>query len=809
MEYGHFDDPAREYVITRPDTPWPWMNYLGCEEFFSLVSNAAGGYSFYKDARMRRLTRYRYNDVPQDGTGRWFYVKDGETVWNPGWRPTRTPLDSYECRHGLGYTRIRGSKAGIEAELLLFVPLGATCEIQRLTLRNTTGGRRHLSLFSLTEFCLWNALDDMTNFQRNFSTGEVVVDGSTIYNVTEHRERRDHFSFYHVDAPTAGFETDRAAFTGPHAGYAAPEAVARGRLAGTVASGWSPIASHWIELDLGPGEERGFTFMLGYVENPAAEKWSAPGRINTARAKALIARFDSPGKVEAELARLARHWEDLLGRYTVQSSEPRLDRMVNVWNQYQCMATFNLARSASFFESGIGRGIGFRDTNQDSLGCMHQVPERVRQRLVDVASTQFEDGSAYHQFQPLTKRGNADAGSNFNDDPLWLILATAAYVKETGDMAFLEEPVPFNHDPSKARPLFDHLQQSFRHVTDNLGPHGLPLIGGADWNDCLNLNCFSTDPNQTFQTTLGKDGRTAESVLIAGMFVFIGREYVEICRRTGREAEAREALRAIAAMETAVLAHGWDGEWFLRAYDDFGAKIGSKECRDGKIFIESNGFCSMAGIGAERGFPRAALDSVKEHLDTPYGIELFTPPYREYHVELGEISSYPPGYKENGGIFCHSNPWVVIAECIAGRADQAFEYYRQTSPGFREAPQELYRLEPYVYAQMVASRPAPRYGEAKNSWLTGTAAWTFVALSQWILGVRPDWEGLRIEPRLPKGITEARIQRRFRGCTYSITVRNAGRPAASRTFLVDGAPSPTTVVPPGPAGSTRGVLIEM
>ncbi len=809
MAYGHFNDQSKEYVITRPDTPWPWINYLGSEEFFSLVSNTAGGYSFYKDARFRRLTRYRYNDVPLDTNGRWFYIKDGDVVWNPGWRPTQTKLDSYECRHGAGYTRLVSRKDGVEADLLLFVPLGASCEVQLLTLRNLSRKAKRLELFSFVEFCLWNALDDMTNFQRNFSTGEVEVEGGAIFHKTEYRERRDHYSFYWVNAPIAGFETDRESFTGRYCSFQMPEAVRKGKLCSGIASGWSPIASHQISATMKPGEERSFVFLLGYVENPDAEKWSSPGVINKSRARALMERFDTTSKVEAEFARLAAYWNDLFSRYSVSSSDEKLDRMVSLWNQYQCMTTFNMARSASYFESGIGRGIGFRDTNQDVLGCMHQIPSRVRERILDVAATQFEDGGAYHQFQPLTKQGNSDIGGDFNDDPLWLILSTSAYIKETGDWAILDERVPFDHRPEMAAPLFEHLKRSFSHVVNNLGPHGLPLIGRADWNDCLNLNCFSTDPNDSFQTATARDGRTAESVMIAGMFVFIGAEYVELCRRTGHSQEAAEAERHIEAMRQTVLKHGWDGKWYLRAYDDNGKKVGSSECRDGKIYIESNGFCAMAGIGKESGYPIQALDAVKEHLDTPYGIMILDPPYRDYHLELGEISSYPPGYKENGGVFCHNNPWIMIAECIGGRSERAFEYYSKISPAYLEAEdQELHRMEPYVYSQMVAGKAAPRKGEAKNSWLTGTAAWNFVAVSQWILGVRPDYDGLRIEPCLPRHIGEAEIKRTFRGCLYTITVRNTGKPLAAQRLVVDGKPFDSSVVPPAANGAGRQVVVE-
>jgi cellobiose phosphorylase len=807
MSYGHFDDAAREYVITRPDTPWPWINYLGSDDFFSLVSNAGGGYSFYRDARLRRLTRYRYNDVPLDSNGRLFYVKDGDTVWNPGWRPTRSPLDSYECRHGMGYTRLRSAKNGISAGVLFFVPVDANCEVQRIVLKNTSGKRKSLKLFAMTEFCLWNALDDMTNFQRNLSTGEVVIDPGVVYHVTEYRERRNHFAFYAVNVPVTSFETDRQAFTGAYGGFDRPEAVLQGKLTDGTASGWSPIAAFHFDVDLAPGEEKSFLFVLGYVENPEGEKWEAPGRINRKRADAMRARFDTDVKVDAALAALRARWDDLLGRFTVSSGDVKVDRMVNIWNQYQCMITCNLARSASYFESGIGRGIGFRDTSQDLLGCAHQVPDRVRQRLFDVASTQFEDGGAWHQYQPLTKRGNADVGGGFNDDPLWLILGVAGYLKETGDWAFLDEKVPYDNSATKSGTLFEHLKRSFDHVTANRGPHGLPLIGRADWNDCLNLNCFSTDPNESFQTTTAKDGRTAESVLIAGMFVLIGRDYAEICRRAGHAEEARAAEAAVAQMRAATLAHGWDGEWFLRAYDDAGGKVGSRTCEDGQIFIESNAFCAMAEIGAESGLPVMALDAVQKRLGTQHGIVLLDPPYRGYHVELGEVSSYPPGYKENGGVFCHNNPWIMIAECMAGRPDRAFDYYRKISPAFRESLQDLHKMEPYVYSQMIAGKGSTRHGEAKNSWLTGTAAWNFIAVSQWILGVRPDWDGLRIEPCLPRSFTSLEITRKFRGCTYRISIRNTGN-GRGRKLFVHGSPHVSSVVAAGAPGTELQVVVE-
>lgn len=809
MRFGHFDDKNREYVIETPETPYPWINYLGNTKFFSIISNTAGGYAFYMDARLRRLIRYRYNDVPLDNNGRFFYIKDGETVWNPGWKPCRTPLDSYECRHGFGYTKIKGTKNGVTADVLFMVPNGENAEIQQITLTNTGKVKKTISLVSYVEWCLYNAQDDTTNFQRNFSTGEVEIDGSTIYHKTEYRERRNHYAFYSVNVPVDGFDTDRESFLGLNNGYDAPRTVVSGKSNDSVADGWSPVASHRINVTLEPGESKIFIFILGYIENIPGEKWGKKPEsgllqtnpemrvINKAQAVALQKRFASPESVQTAFDELKSFWTDMLSNFILQTGDEKLDRMA-VWNQYQCVVTYNFARSASYFESGIGRGIGFRDTSQDMLGVVHQLPQnRLRERLYDVAATQFEDGSAYHQFQPLTKRGNADIGSNFNDDPLWLILGVSGYIKETGDTEFLQEQVPFDNNTANTATMFEHLKRSFRYITTHTGPHGLPLIGRADWNDCLNLNCFSNDPNDSFQTCTNKDGGNAESVMIAQMFVYVAPDYAAMCRIMGDEQEAIFAEQAAQAMTDKICTAGWDGEWYLRAYDDAGNKIGSHECEDGKIFIETQGFGAMAQIGAENRFPEKALNSVKKYLDTKYGIVILDPPYRDYHIELGEVSSYPPGYKENGGIFCHNNPWVVIGEIKTGRPERAWEYYTKIAPAFLEDISETHRLEPYVYAQMIAGKAARRHGEAKNSWLTGTAAWNFVALSQWICGIRSEYEGLRIEPRLPAHIKNAVITRKFRGCTYTIHVENKNPARKISLAVVNG------------EGSVNGTLVQV
>ncbi len=773
MKFGYFDDTNREYVITNPETPWPWINYLGNEDFFSLISNTAGGYSFYKDAKFRRITRYRYNNVPMDNGGRYFYLKDGETIWSPGWKPCKTPLDSYECRHGMNYTTITGTKNGIEAEVVFFVPLKTWAEIQKVKLTNTTTEVKKIKLFSFAEWALWNAATDMENFQRNFSTGEVEIDGSTLYHKTEYKERRNHYAYYSVNTPIDGYDTDRESFMGLYNGFHEPKAVLEGKAQMSEAHGWSPIASHFIEVELQPGESKDFIFVLGYVENDEEDKWESKNIINKTKAKATLAKFDTVEKVEAALAEMRTYWDGLLNIYTLQSGDEKLDRMVNIWNQYQCMITFNFSRSASFFESGIGRGMGFRDSNQDLIGFVHQIPERARERIIDIASTQYPDGGCYHQYQPLTKRGNNDIGGGFNDDPMWLILGVTSYIKETGDFSILDEMVPFDNDMSVAKSLFDHLTISFDHVVNNLGPHGLPLIGRADWNDCLNLNCFSNDPNESFQTTENKtEGSKAESLMIAGLFVVYGHDYIELCRVLGKNDEADRAQKLVNSMIDAVKEHGWDGEWYLRAYDFYGNKVGSKENEEAKIFIESQGWCTMAEIGKDDGMVEKALDSVKEHLDCEYGIVLNNPAFTKYVVEYGEISTYPPGYKENAGIFCHNNPWVMIGETKIGRGDRAWEYFKKICPAYLEDISELHKTEPYVYAQMVAGKDAFKPGEAKNSWLTGTAAWNYYTITQYILGIRPGFNGLEIDPCIPSDWKEFSVTRRFRGAEYQIKIKN-------------------------------------
>jgi cellobiose phosphorylase len=791
MRYGYFDDDHREYVITRPDTPLPWINYLGCQAFFGLISGTAGGYCFYRDARLRRVTRYRYNNVPLDQSGRYIYLRDDNSgeFWSPSWQPACRELEDYQCRHGMGYSIIGARYHGIEARTRYFVPLDENLEIWQLSITNRRSTPAALSAFSSIEFCLWDAQDDATNFQRNFSIGEVEVEPGIVYHKTEYRERRNHFAYFACSAPVCGFDTQREAFLGPYRGWDRPLAVERGASSNSIAHGWAPMGSHHVRLQLEPGETRRIIFLLGYHENPDERKFDPPGSqtIDKGTVRPVIAKYLDPANVEASFENLRSYWCGLMSICQVDTPDVHTNRMVNIWNPCQSMATFNLSRSASFFESGIGRGLGFRDSNQDLLGFVHMAPARARERILDLAATQLATGGAYHQYQPLTKRGNNDVGSNFNDDPHWLIVGVDAYLKETGDWSILDEPVPYDNQPGTEQPLYEHLQRSFRYTLERLGPHNLPLIGRADWNDCLNLNCFSDTPGQSFQTTTNKDGKVAESVFIAALFVLAGRYLAAIAAHRGLEGESAACLAEVSRMERTIRDHGWDGKWFLRAYDDFGRKVGSQECEEGKIFIEPQGFAVLAGVGLEDGRAATALDSVRDLLATEHGIVLQQPAFSHYYLHLGEISSYPPGYKENAGIFCHNNPWVMIAEARLGHGDRAHDYYLRINPSAREHMGEVHRSEPYVYPQMIAGRDAPTYGEAKNSWLTGTAAWNYYAITQWILGIRPTYDGLEIAPVMPASWPGFRATRKFRGATYHITVQRTG--SGNRVSLVvDGVP---------------------
>jgi len=786
MKFGHFDDKNREYVIETPHTPLPWINYLGVNDFHSLISNTCGGYSFYKDAKLRRITRYRYNNVPRDISGRFFYINDKGTIWSPAYLPCKTALDSYTCRHGLSYSIFESSKNGLASRITCFVPLNDNCEINKVELTNTTGREKKFSFYSAVEFCLYNAVDDANNYQRNLNLAEVEIDNNTIYHKTEYRERRNHYAFYYSSRKHDGFDTSRDEFLGLENGWDQPVCVLKKTSKDSIVHDYYPIGCHRFELTLKPHESKTIIFILGYVENPEDKKWESKDVINKVKAKAIIEKYKSVKNVDKALNDLKKYWDGLLDAFNVKSNIVKFDRMANIWNQYQCMNTYLMSRSASYYETGTGRGMGFRDSCQDLLGFVHLIPDKAKERIIDIASIQFTDGSTYHQYQPLTKCGNADVGSGFNDDPLWLVAATVAYIKETGDTKILDIPTPFDNKKGSEKSLYDHLLISLNHTIDNLGPHGLPLIGRADWNDCLNLNCFSKTDGESFQTVENNDTHIAESVFIAGMFVKYGKEFVELANHLGKKDDAKHIQEYVDSIEKATIKYGfdYDGGWFKRAYDAYGHEVGSSKCEEGKIFIEPQGFCTMAGIGKDLGLGKKALEASKKYLYDDWGAELLNPPYSAYHLELGEISSYPEGVKENGAVFNHNNPWLTLAFCEEGEAEDAFDLYKRNAPSFIEDKSEIHKTEPYVYSQMIAGRYSPCYGQAKNSWLTGSATWSFVALSEGILGIKPQFDGLEIKPCLSKEFKEVKIKRKFRNCSFDIDIINKG--IGNETLTVNG-----------------------
>jgi cellobiose phosphorylase len=746
--------------------------------------------------------------------GRYLYLRDNASgeFWSPTWMPTRKPLDEYSCRHGMGYTRISSTCQDVRAEVCYFVPPGAPLEIWDVRVQNLAKEEKSLSLFSSVEFALWNALDDSTNFQRNLNIGELEVKDSVIYHKTEYRERRNHFAFFACSEPLAGFETQREAFLGAYCGWESPCDVVMDETNDSLHVGGAPVGVHHLRLNLAPGEEKRVIFLLGYHENPVDKKFSPPRsqKINKRTVLPIIKHYLKPAVVDSAFEQLRAIWDDLLSVVHTETPNPHVDRMVNIWNAYQCMVTFNLSRSASYFESGIGRGMGFRDSNQDLLGFVQMIPDRARQRILDLAATQLETGGAYHQYQPLTKRGNDAVGGNFNDDPAWLVLSTAAYLKETADWSILDEQVPFDNKPGTEVGLLEHLKRSLQYTLDNLGPHGLPLIGRADWNDCLNLNTFSSKPGESFQTATAQDGKVAESVVIAALFTLAVRELAQIMAHMEQPEEAKKLEDLAAEMTAKTRRYGWDGAWFLRAYNHFGKEVGSKVCKEGRIFIEPQGLCTMAGIGVEDGLAATALKSVGKYLATQHGVVLLQPAYTHYQIELGEISSYPPGNKENASIFCHTNPWIMIAEAILGHGEQALDYYLRINPSAREAISEVHQCEPYCYAQTIAGKDADNFGAARNSWLTGTAAWNMVAVTQWILGIRPEYDGLRIDPCIPPSWDGFQIRRKFRGATYEIRVINPDHGSKGVASLtLDGMAQTGNLIPCHSDGETHHIEVRL
>ena len=766
MKYGFFDDKNREYVITRPDTPLPWINYLGVDKYCGLMSNTAGGYSFYGDAAQRRILRYRYNNVPSDRPGRYIYIRDNdkEDYWSASWQPTNKDLKKYkyECRHGLSYTKIKAEYSQIQSEATYFVPVGAAHEIWRIKLKNNSSKPRKMSLFTYVEFCLWDAMNDMTDFQYNLNIGRTEFKNNAMYHTTLYNMHKHQFAYFWADKKVASYDGVRQDFTGPYRGEANPIAVERGKCSNTLAVGWAPFGGLHINVNLKAKEEKEVTFVLGYCDDMGKEE-------------KVFEKYSKKGAVDQELKTLAGYWENNLQKYQCETPDPTVNSMVNVWNQYQCMTTFNWSRSASYYEAGGERGMGFRDSNQDTLGFVHMIPNKVHDRLVDIASVQFPEGRAHHGYSPLTKKGSREG---YGDDHLWLVQAVHNYIKETGDIRFLDEIVPYN-DGSKGK-MYEHIQKAVEYSWNNTGYHGLPKAGFADWTDCLNLS--------------GPKGMGV-SVMIACQFVLGANLLSELAQRSGRVLDVEKYKNMADEMKDRINKKAWDGEWYLRAFDDNGTPVGTNESKEAKIWLESNTWAVMTGV-AEGDRAEITLDSIKKHLDTKYCIVLFDPALSEYHPELGNDSVFPGGLKENAAIFCHTNPWAMVAEAMTGRAANAFKYWKTIAPAANNEIADKHWTEPYVYSQMIAGKAHKDFGQAKNSWLTGTAAWNIVAISQYILGIRETFDGLMIDPCIPSSWKGFTVSREFRGTKYNFTVKNPSKASKGiKKMSVDGKEIKGNIVP--------------
>jgi cellobiose phosphorylase len=784
LEYGYFSKDYREYVITRPDTPTPWINYLGNSEYCAMISNTAGGYSFHKDPRNRRITRYRYNNIPTDRPGRYIYIRDSKTgkYWSPTWQPTLTKLDSYECRHGLGYTKISSSGHGIESNVTYFVPVDHNLEIWILTLKNTSSGDVYLKIFSYCEFCLWDAPRDQNDLQSIQFVGiSRYNEGAILYHFFDESTG---YAFFASSEKIESHDCNRESFIGKYRDESNPEAVEIGECFRSEAIGGNPIAATCSSISLQPMESK----TIIYVQGVAKEK---------SEAKSLIQKFIDKGNLDNEFQKLREHWSSYLSKMNVETEDSDFDTMVNVWNQYQCRVTFDWSRYVSFYETGIGRGMGFRDCCQDILGVVHAFPKRVRQRIIDLAKVQFENGRVYHIYFPLTGEGGFPYYVKkdmpfFSDDHLWLILAVTEYVKETGDFSIIGEEVGFVDGPATS--VYKHMQRSISFAQSKMGDHSLPLLGTADWNDPLSI----PGPNNA-----------AESVFAAMLLHKALLELAELSNESGMSREAQEYSDLAERTKNHLNKITWDGNWYIRAFDDSGEPIGSKKCEEGKMYLNTQSWSVLSGIAVD-GRGQRSMDSVKEYLDTKHGLALLAPTYSRYYSEIGALTSYAPGLKENGSIWSHANAWAIVAECMLGRGNQAYEYYRKLTPPAKNKIAEIQKSEPYVYAQTIAGADHASFGEAKQSWLTGTAAWMMKAATNWIIGVRPQYHGLLVDPCVPTSWRSFRMTRQFRDTIYDVAFSNPnGVSKGIESIHVDGKPFKTNLLPAFSDGKTHKISITM
>ncbi len=793
MQYGHFDDERKEYVIERPDTPRSWSNYLGSTEYGAIITGNAGGYSFYRSAAQGRFTRLMFNAIPMDQPGRYFYIRDRASgdYWSASWQPVGKDLEDYRstCRHGTAYTVIESEYEGIQSESTYFVPLGRNFEIWLLKLINRSERPRELSVFTYLEYTNeWVMQQDLLNLQyTQYIVRVQPVDGMLEHSINrslpadpEDFQNRDQgrWTFLAlVGADMMGYETDRDAFLGPYRTYADPLCVERGECSGSEAYGDNACGTVQTDLELAPGESREFMVLLG------VGKASEAGR-------RAVEEFDSTQKARAALQEVKQWWHERLGALTCRTPDAEFDSMINVWNAYNCLITFNWSRAASLVYAGARDGLGYRDTVQDFLGATAAIPAEVLQRLELMITGQVSTGGAMPVVKPWAHRpGRESLPDHYRaDDCLWLFNAVPAYVKETGDLAFYEKVLPYADQGEDT--VLGHLRRALEFNLERSGAHGLPVGLTADWNDCLRL------------------GEGGESLFVAFQLRLGLRVYAEVCDRLDHEEDAVWARERLTELDERIQQHAWEGDRFVRAFQEDGTVVGSRKAEEGRIFLNAQSWAVISGAATPEQ-ATTAMDSVAEHLATPCGLMICTPPFQ--NVPCAEIRAvlFNPGMKENGGIFSHTQGWGVMAECMIGRPERAYGYYRAYMPAAYNTRAEVRETEPYVHCQSTHTHHSPKEGASRVPWLSGTASWSYYSGTQYVLGIRPEYDGLRVDPCLPPEWDQIEVTRRFRGRRFEIAIRNGQRGKGVLSMQVNGQEVEGDLIPEGMFQDVNQVQVQL
>jgi N,N'-diacetylchitobiose phosphorylase len=781
--YGHFDRKNNEYVINDPHTPMPWMNYLFNDEYYALISATAGGYSFHQSAKNKRILRYRLNNLPMDRPGRYIYIRDNKSndYWSATWAPVQrdSKAENYECRHGFGYTKIKNCRNNIGSSVQYMVPLDDNLEIWQMTLVNRSKNTKNLSIFPYAEFSLWDAEQDLSNFQFTHHIVRCHADGNMI-NHTTWTQRMGLYAFFASSETPAAFDCDREQFIGAARSEADPQAVENGKCTNSVCSMGNAIAAFEIPVTLSPGEKKEIVFLLGTAKNQKA-------------AQPLIKKYLVPDKADQVLNEIKSYWNDKISAQTVMTPDEDTNLCLNSWHPYQSQVTFRVSRGPSIYEGGIRRGMGYRDSCQDTLGVTHVERELVKKHLEALVKNQYSAGNSVHQFFKLTGKGQ-DGGHL--DTHLWLIFAVTQYLKESGDFDFLSNELPFADNDSAT--VYEHLKRAVQFTENNIGIHGLPLVGFADWND--GFNGYGKDADGNLK---------GESVMIAMMLVKALRELREIAELLNIPAEINLFENKIESMVELINQHCWNGSWFTRAFHADENPLGTPDNKYGSIFLNAQTWAIMSQVADEK-HGAQAMEAVNQYLNTEYGVKTLHPAFQEFDPRIGGVSDMQPGTKENGGIFCHTNPWAIIAETMLGNGDRAYEYYSKLRPTEYDKIQQIHEVEPYIYTQMIAGPEHSRYGCGRNSWLTGTVAWMYTAVTQYILGLRPTYKGLLIDPCIPSNWPEYSVKRRFRDGYVNVHVTNPDRVCKGiRKMQIDGMESLDHIVKPPSKDQTINVKVEL